>query len=84
MGPSTLNGKIIKQISKIGVSLFRINLSHTNISELKDIITFIRKYSNIPICLDTQGSQIRTQHIHRNKIKLELNNLVKNSGIELQ
>lgn len=36
-------------------------MSHIKVSNLSKQIDFIRKYSNIPICIDTEGSQIRTK-----------------------
>ena len=60
LGPSSLNKKFLK-FAKGKVALFRINLSHTKISKLKKVIIFIKKNSNIPICIDTEGAQIRTR-----------------------
>ena len=36
-------------------------MSHIKISNLSKQIDFIRKHSKIPICIDTEGSQIRTK-----------------------
>lgn len=60
IGPSSLNAEILKSLEHLNCSLFRINLSHTKIEDLKEIIQTIRKYSNVPICLDSEGAQIRT------------------------
>ena len=69
LGPSTLNKKFLKSLKPEYVKLLRINLSHTDIKDLSRIITYIRKYSNIDICFDTEGAQIRTSKI-KNKTKL--------------
>ena len=66
LGPSSLN-KDFLNFSKNKVSLFRLNMSHLSLSQLKKSINFIRKFSKIPICIDTEGAQIR---IKLNKIKL--------------
>ena len=42
-------------------------MSHLTINQLIKSIKFIRKYSKIPICIDTEGAQIR---IKFNKVKL--------------
>jgi len=42
-----------------GVDFFRINLSHTSKDEIKGIIESLIKY-DVPIIIDTEGSQIRT------------------------
>ena len=39
--------------------LFRLNLSHTGADELEEAISLIRSHSPTPICLDTEGPQVR-------------------------
>ena len=65
LGPSTLNREFLKFANQ-KISLLRLNLSHVDFGALKSIITFIRKYTKVPICIDTEGAQIRTRV---NKIK---------------
>ena len=60
IGPSSLNKKTLCRLADLGVNLFRINLSHTKIEDLPDRINFIRECSSVPICLDTEGAQVRT------------------------
>ena len=60
LGPSSLNDEIIVRLEELGVSLFRINLSHTRVSDLVDTIHYIQGVTSVPICLDTEGAQIRT------------------------
>ena len=60
LGPSTITKSFLKKIGK-KVDLLRLNMSHIKISNLSKQINFIRKHSNIPICIDTEGSQIRTK-----------------------
>ena len=36
-------------------------MSHLNINELKRSIKFVRKYTKVPICIDTEGAQIRSK-----------------------
>ena len=61
LGPSSLNKTVLKKLELLGVSLFRINLSHTEIKDLEETIDLIRSYTNVPICIDTEGAQIRTR-----------------------
>ena len=61
LGPSSLNEQTLKKLDLLGVSMFRINLSHTEIEDLEKVINFIRSCSSIPICIDTEGAQIRTR-----------------------
>ena len=60
LGPSTLNKAFLKKINR-SVNLLRLNLSHIELKNLPKTIRFIKKYSNIPICIDTEGAQIRTK-----------------------
>ena len=70
LGPSTLNKKFLNSINSKYVKLLRINLSHTKIKDLKKIVLFIRKYSNIDICFDTEGAQVRTSKVINDKKEL--------------
>ncbi len=60
LGPQSLRPYFLKNI-KNKVSLLRLNLSHIDIKSLKKKILYIRKYTSIPICIDTEGAQIRTK-----------------------
>ena len=60
LGPSTLNKRFLN-FAKGKISLLRLNMSHIKIRKLSNIIKFLRKNSNIPICIDTEGAQIRTK-----------------------
>ena len=77
LGPSSLNKKFLSNINKKYVKLLRINLSHTNIKDLIKIINFIRRYTNIPICLDSEGAQIRTSKLKNNVLKVLPNKIIK-------
>ena len=59
IGPSSLNKKFLK-FAKNKIDLLRIK-------SLKQQIKFIKKNSSIPICIDTEGAQIRTK-IKKKKI----------------
>ena len=76
VGPSTLNKKFLSSINKKIVNLLRINLSYTKMNELKKTINFIKKYTNIPICIDTEGAQVRTKSIRKLKLKLKKNSII--------
>ena len=80
LGPSTLNKDFLK-FSNNKVSLLRLNMSHLEIKKLKNTILFIRKFSNVPICIDTEGAQIRTKIKKRKKYKTnQVFSLFKNKG----
>lgn len=60
VGPTSLKPRIIRQLEALGVSLFRINLSHTALEEIRPAIAFLKKFTTVPVCLDSEGAQIRT------------------------
>jgi len=72
VGPASLNKKFLKFCIN-NVSLLRLNMSHIKISNLSPIISFIRKHNKkTPICIDTEGAQLRTKI--KKKIFLKKNN----------
>jgi len=61
LGPASLNEETVKRLTKNGVWLFRINLSHTSLEDVEGVISKIQSWTDIPICLDSEGAQIRNQ-----------------------
>ena len=61
LGPSSLNRNFLKNLNKRRVSLVRLNMSHVKLESLRKKILKIRKFTSIPICIDTEGAQIRTK-----------------------
>ena len=43
LGPSSFKKKILNSLKKEGVNLFRINLSHTNIRDIKKKVLYLKK-----------------------------------------
>jgi len=68
LGPSSLNSEFL-EYSRKNVDLLRLNMSHLGISELKKNILFIKKKTNCPICIDTEGAQIRSKFTKRKFFK---------------
>tara|TARA_B100000959_G_scaffold211488_1_gene222313 strand:+ start:243 stop:1208 length:966 start_codon:yes stop_codon:yes gene_type:complete len=60
LGPTTLNKEFLR-FAKNKISLLRLNMSHLSLNNLEKKIKFIKKHTNIPICIDTEGAQIRTK-----------------------
>ena len=67
LGPNSLSGDIIKKMDKEKVYLYRINMSHTPIDKLENIINSIQKVTNTPICIDSEGAQLRNQYMKGGK-----------------
>ena len=60
LGPSTINKNFLK-FAKGKINLLRLNMSHLDINKLPEIIKYVKKITRIPICIDTEGAQIRTK-----------------------
>ena len=80
LGPASMNEQTIIRLADLGVSLFRINLSHTKIEDIPEIITYVKKMTKIPLCLDTEGAQIRNGSIEGGSIVMREHSNVKILG----
>ena len=60
LGPSSLNPRFLKFANK-NIDLLRLNMSHIEPNQLEKKIKYIRKFTKKPICIDTEGAQIRTK-----------------------
>jgi len=77
LGPSSLNKEDVQRMSSDNVSLFRINLSHTKIGNVESIIKKIQSWTDVPICLDSEGAQIRNQDMESESILFKKGEMVK-------
>lgn len=77
LGPSSFDKRVVQRLDELGVEMFRINLSHTHIRELPGIIDFVRSCTKVPICLDTEGAQIRTGDFVSERIEVRENSVVR-------
>ena len=77
LGPASMNETVIGRLSDLGVTLFRINLAHTKVGDLRQTIEFIRGVTSVPVCLDTEGAQIRTGDMVGGSITLRENSVVR-------
>jgi pyruvate kinase len=77
LGPASLDPRIIGRLEQSGATLFRINLSHTKVRDLPRLIETIRSATEIPICLDTEGAQIRTGDFVDGSITMRDNTIVR-------
>jgi pyruvate kinase len=71
LGPSSLNTRTIRQLEAAGVTCFRINMSHTEIDDLERVIHLIQGATQVPICIDSEGAQIRTGAMNEGVVVVE-------------
>jgi pyruvate kinase len=60
LGPASLKDGVIARLEELGARLFRVNLSHTKAEDVPHIIEYVQGRTSVPLCLDTEGAQIRT------------------------
>ena len=77
LGPASFDDQIIPRLAELGTTLFRVNLSHTRLADLKQTIAFIQDRTSVPVCLDTEGAQIRTGSFVASEIVLRENSFVR-------
>ncbi len=68
VGPSSLKKEVIQKLESENVSLLRINMSHTPIEDVHKVISLLQSWVDIPVCVDTEGAQIRNQNMKSEKI----------------
>ncbi len=61
VGPSSFEKNIIKELSIAGATLFRINMSHTHNNDLEYKIKTLQDWTDVPICIDSEGAQVRNR-----------------------
>jgi len=76
LGPASLNDYTLARLTELGVDLLRINLSHTKLGDLVKVIHYIQERTALPICLDTEGAQIRTGDMSGSSMYLKENDVV--------
>lgn len=76
LGPASSDRFIIKRMDAAGVDIFRINLSHTKSGDFLNVLKNIRTATDKPICVDSEGAQIRTGSMRNGQVILEKNSIV--------
>ncbi|MGH2704201.1 MAG: pyruvate kinase [Actinomycetota bacterium] len=71
LGPASLDPAIVGRLDECGVDLFRINLSHTPLEVVEATLQLVRSASPKPICLDTEGPQVRCGLIEEGTVLTE-------------
>ncbi len=77
IGPASLKEPVLRRLEDLGVSLFRINLSHTAEKDVRPTVAFLQAHSKVPVCLDSEGAQVRTGDFVQVPCELKENTLVR-------
>lgn len=80
LGPSSLNDFVIERLTDLGVSLLRINLSHTALEDVADVVQFVLDRTEVPLCLDTEGAQVRTGSLAGGKTDVSEHRIIEVPG----
>ncbi|MDP6475599.1 MAG: pyruvate kinase [Alphaproteobacteria bacterium] len=71
LGPASMNKRVLNRLEELGATLFRINLSHTKLEDVAAVIDFIQSHSAVPVCLDSEGAQIRTGSLAQGSVAVQ-------------
>src|SRR5437016_3395218 len=76
LGPASMTKKIVQKMDSSGVDIFRVNLSHTRLEDFRQVVEQIRSWTTKPLCIDSEGAQIRTGRMHEGSVHLAANAMV--------
>ena len=76
VGPSSLTDQVLTQMEKLDVSMLRLNMSHTASEDLEGLIRRIRGVTSLPLCIDTEGAQVRTGRMSGGNVELGTGDVV--------
>ena len=83
LGPSSLKEDIVVCCAREKITLFRINLSHTPLEQVEPTIKKIQKWTDVPICLDSEGAQIRNNIMKNGRVEFVAGEYVKIHNCEI-
>ncbi len=70
LGPASLNAECIREMSRYNPYVFRLNMSHVSIEDLPRSIELVRRNTDVPVCIDSEGAQMRTYRMKGGSIEL--------------
>ncbi len=77
LGPSSLDEETVRQCAAEDVFVFRLNLSHTPLETLEELIADIQGWTDTPVCLDSEGAQIRNESMKGGRVNFREGEAVK-------
>lgn len=76
LGPASFNEITVKELAANKVSLFRINLSHTKLDDVTYLVEQLQSWTDVPVCLDSEGAQIRNGSMESEEVAFEKGEMV--------
>lgn len=76
LGPSSMNTGTLSNLDSYGIYVYRINMSHTSIEMLEEQLSLIQNLTNVPVCIDSEGAQIRSGVATGSSVRYEKGELV--------
>lgn len=76
LGPASMDERVISRLDELGVGMFRINLSHTPVDVVEETVARIQSLTKVPVCLDTEGAQVRTGKMAAGAVEVSENAIV--------
>ena len=78
LGPSSLKKEVVQKMDRLGVDIFRINLSHVNLDDLEEtLLSAVERNVRISFHLierigKSSGKRFRVVHVQQHIIKIKL------------
>ncbi|MEG2005041.1 MAG: pyruvate kinase [Bilophila sp.] len=70
LGTTSLNSDCITKMCAFNPYVFRLNMSHVQLDDLETHIRLIQSTTSVPVCIDSEGAQIRTHAMHNGSVCL--------------
>lgn len=70
LGTTSLNPDCITKMCAFNPYVFRLNMSHVQLEDLEAHIRLIQSTTSVPVCIDSEGAQIRTHVMHNGSVRL--------------
>ena len=77
LGPASLRKDTIEYMENCRIYVFRINLSHTPVDMIEPTIRKIQSWTDVPICLDSEGAQLRNRDMEGGAVTYEDGDIVR-------
>lgn len=70
LGTTSLNSECISKMCAFHPYVFRLNMSHVQLEDLERHIKLIQSVTAVPVCIDSEGAQIRTHVMQNGAVRL--------------